>query len=30
MGQREATVEIDAPIKPVDVTVEFGNQGIKL
>jgi hypothetical protein len=30
MGQREAMVEIDAPVKPVDVTVEFGNQGIKL
>lgn len=30
MGTREATVEIDAPVQALDVTVEFGNQGIKL
>ena len=30
MGQRSATIEFNAPAKPFDVTVEFGNQGIKL
>ena len=30
MGQREAMVEIDEPAQPVDVTIEFGNQGVKL
>lgn len=30
LSQREAEVVIDEPQKPVDVTIEFGNQGIKL
>ena len=30
MGQREARIDIDAPTHAPDVTIEFGNQGIKL